>query len=66
MFFETLSFSKSGTTWVQNVVWQLKNNVDFSGKHKYANYNFLELAALEEMPNDGGHILCDKNEYKTL
>lgn len=41
-----VGFPKTGTTWMHNIVWQLKNNFNFQAPSKKADDEFFEAAAL--------------------
>lgn len=46
-----VSFPKVGSTWVHNIVWLLKNNLDFSAPAVKPSDNFFEFATLFEEAN---------------
>jgi len=41
-------YPKTGTTWIHNVVWQLKNNLDFDAPAKRSNEEYFEKAIMHE------------------
>lgn len=48
-----IGFPKSGTTWIQNIVWQLMNSLNFTATPKSAFYHLFENAAfLYAKPDD--------------
>lgn len=48
----TVSYPKAGTTWVINVVWLLKNNLDFDTNLVDASFRYLERALFYELNDD--------------
>lgn len=48
----TVSFPKAGTTWTMNIVWQLKNNLNFAVDYIDASYMFLERAMFYDITDD--------------
>lgn len=47
-----LTFPKAGTTWITNIVWQLKNNMNFSADYLNAAYNYLEGCVLNDIKEE--------------
>lgn len=47
-----VSFPKCGTTWLMNIVWQLKQNLDFSTDLKDSTYKFLERTIMYDFNDE--------------
>ncbi|XP_058960389.2 sulfotransferase 1B1-like isoform X2 [Pocillopora verrucosa] len=47
-----VSFPKSGTTWVQEIVWQILNDGKISEERVESRYSFLETSQLFDRPGD--------------
>lgn len=47
-----VTFPKAGTTWIVNIIWQLKNNLNFSADYLYANYMYFESCVLVDVNDE--------------
>lgn len=54
-----VGFMKSGTTWVHNIAWQLRNNLDFSSSIGYSDY-VLEKPIYQPAPSNTHYDDLDK------
>lgn len=62
-----VTFPKAGTTWIQNIVWQLKNNLDFSANYLNPVERFLERTVSYDLTADEDiRTFHDENEYNEL
>lgn len=65
-----VSFPKAGTTWIYNIVHQMRNNLDFSADFVQPSYKYFEIAILlsENQNNDDDFELyinkCDEEMDK--
>lgn len=50
-----ISFPKCGTTWMMNIVWQLKHNLDFSAELLTATDSFLERPMMYDVNEENEH-----------
>ncbi|XP_055310785.1 sulfotransferase 1E1-like [Sitodiplosis mosellana] len=57
-----VSFPKAGTTWIYNIVHQMRNNLDFSANFVPTLYGYFERAILFENQNNDDDFECFINE----